>query len=65
MKVILLKDVKGITTPYEADNVYHAYHLYIIQVEDRKGLYDFLREKILTMYANPCRNKHAAVGMQK
>ena len=27
--------------------------------------YDFLREKILTMYANPCRNKLAAVGMQK
>lgn len=37
------KDVKGIKTPYEASDVYHAYHLYIIQVEDRKGLYDFLR----------------------
>jgi len=37
------KDVKGIKTPFEAVNVYHAYHLYIIQVEDRKGLYDFLR----------------------
>ncbi|MCC2545232.1 UDP-4-amino-4,6-dideoxy-N-acetyl-beta-L-altrosamine transaminase [Hymenobacter sp. BT175] len=23
----------------------HAYHLYVIQVTDRKGLYDFLREK--------------------
>jgi len=23
----------------------HAYHLYVIQVEDRKGLYDFLREQ--------------------
>ncbi|GAA3996911.1 UDP-4-amino-4,6-dideoxy-N-acetyl-beta-L-altrosami ne transaminase [Hymenobacter fastidiosus] len=23
----------------------HAYHLYVIQVPDRKGLYDFLREK--------------------
>ena len=22
----------------------HAYHLYIIQLEQRKGLYDFLRE---------------------
>jgi dTDP-4-amino-4,6-dideoxygalactose transaminase len=22
----------------------HAYHLYVIQVEDRKGLYDFLRQ---------------------
>ncbi|WP_375433715.1 UDP-4-amino-4,6-dideoxy-N-acetyl-beta-L-altrosamine transaminase [uncultured Hymenobacter sp.] len=23
----------------------HAYHLYVIQIEDRKGLYDFLREQ--------------------
>ncbi|OUJ72700.1 UDP-4-amino-4,6-dideoxy-N-acetyl-beta-L-altrosamine transaminase [Hymenobacter crusticola] len=23
----------------------HAYHLYVIQVEDRKGLYDFLRDR--------------------
>jgi dTDP-4-amino-4,6-dideoxygalactose transaminase len=23
----------------------HAYHLYVVQVPDRKGLYDFLREK--------------------
>lgn len=37
------KDVNGIKTPFEAADVYHAYHLYIIQVEDRKGLYDFLR----------------------
>lgn len=33
-----------IKTPYEASDVYHAYHLYIIQVEDRLGLYNFLRE---------------------
>ncbi len=33
----------GIKTPFEATDVYHAYHLYVIQVEDRKGLYDFLR----------------------
>lgn len=26
-------------------NVSHAYHLYVIQIEDRKGLYDFLRTK--------------------
>ena len=38
------KDIPGIKTPYEASNVYHAYHLYIIQVEDRLGLYNFLRE---------------------
>ena len=27
-------------TPYEAADVYHAYHLYVIQVEDRLGLYN-------------------------
>lgn len=37
------KDVEGIKTPFEADDVYHAYHLYVIQIEDRKGLYDYLR----------------------
>ncbi len=42
-------NVKSIKTPFVADNVYHAYHLYIIQVEDRKGLYDYLKEnKIYT-----------------
>lgn len=38
------KNIEGIRTPYEAEDVYHAYHLYVIQVEDRLGLYDFLRE---------------------
>ena len=37
-------EVSGICTPYVADNVYHAYHLYIIQVADRLGLYNYLRE---------------------
>ena len=32
------------TLPLE-DNVGHAYHLYIIKVEDRKALYESLREK--------------------
>ncbi len=34
-----------IKTPYRAENITHAFHLYIIQVEadKRKGLYDFLR----------------------
>ena len=34
--------IRGITTPYSADNIYHAYHLYVIQVEDRLGLYNYL-----------------------
>lgn len=34
-----------IQTPFRAENITHAFHLYIIQVpaEERKGLYDFLR----------------------
>lgn len=38
------KNVKGITIPKRADDIYHAFHLYIIQVPDRKGLYDYLHE---------------------
>lgn len=36
--------ISGIRTPFVARGVYHAYHLYIIQVEDRLGLYDHLRK---------------------
>lgn len=36
--------IKGIKTPNIESNVYHAYHLYIIQVEDRLGLYNYLRK---------------------
>lgn len=35
-------NVKTIIPPA---NVSHAYHLYVIQIEDRKGLYDYLRTK--------------------
>lgn len=34
-----------IATIIPPDNVTHAYHLYVIQADDRKGLYDFLRTK--------------------
>lgn len=34
-----------VTTIVPPDNVNHAYHLYVIQVDDRKRLYDFLRTK--------------------
>lgn len=37
-------NISGIRTPFVADDVYHAYHLYVVQVEDRKGLYDYLRK---------------------
>ena len=37
------KNVPYITTPEVVSNVIHAYHLYIIQVEDRRGLYEHLR----------------------
>ncbi len=39
--------IKALSTENSALGAYgetgHAYHLYVIQVEDRKGLYDFLR----------------------
>jgi UDP-4-amino-4,6-dideoxy-N-acetyl-beta-L-altrosamine transaminase len=38
------KDISGIITPKISQDVYHAYHLYVIQVEDRLGLYNYLRE---------------------
>lgn len=41
---VAFADVPEIKTPYEAQDVYHAYHLYVIQVEDRLGLYNYLRE---------------------
>ena len=40
----VFENLKQIKTPFVADNVYHAYHLYIIQTEKRKELYNFLRE---------------------
>jgi UDP-4-amino-4,6-dideoxy-N-acetyl-beta-L-altrosamine transaminase len=36
-------NVTAIGTPRTDPNIYHAYHLYVIQVEDRKGLYDYLK----------------------
>ncbi|MCU4177474.1 UDP-4-amino-4,6-dideoxy-N-acetyl-beta-L-altrosamine transaminase [Carboxylicivirga sp. N1Y90] len=35
---------ENIITPKVNDEYFHAYHLYVIQVEDRKGLYNHLRE---------------------
>ena len=39
-----LSDLKGVSLPFVSDQVYHAYHLFIIQVEDRLGLYDYLHK---------------------
>lgn len=38
------KNIPGIKTPSRRDDIYHAFHLYIIQVPDRKGLYDYLHD---------------------
>lgn len=38
------RDIKEIRTPYVAADVFHAYHLYVIQVPDRLGLYNYLHE---------------------
>jgi UDP-4-amino-4,6-dideoxy-N-acetyl-beta-L-altrosamine transaminase len=37
-------DIADIKTPYTAQNVYHAYHLYVIQVENRLDLYNHLHK---------------------
>lgn len=36
-----------VLTPYVADKFSHAYHLYVIQIENRKELYDFLRRNFI------------------
>lgn len=41
---LVFKEIEAIKTPYVSANFYHAYHLYIIQVADRKGLYNYLKE---------------------
>lgn len=33
----------GIKIPWRADDIFHAFHLYVIQVPDRKRMYDALR----------------------
>ena len=38
------KSINGIRTPFVDNNVFHAYHLYIIQVQKRKELYDYLKK---------------------
>ncbi len=40
----LLKNVEGVETPVEPENVYAVYHLYVIQVDDRDGLQRYLQE---------------------
>ena len=38
------KDIKGITTPYQAEGCNSSWHLYTIQVENRREAFDRLRE---------------------
>ena len=38
------KRIADIQTPYASPDVFHAYHLYIIQVPDRLDMYNFLHE---------------------
>jgi UDP-4-amino-4,6-dideoxy-N-acetyl-beta-L-altrosamine transaminase len=37
-------EISEITTPFVAENIYHAYHLYVIKTEKRKELYNYLRK---------------------
>jgi len=38
------RDIEDIKVPFVAADVFHAYHLYIIQVPNRLNLYNYLRE---------------------
>ncbi len=38
-------EFEEITIPYRKKDISHAFHLYVIQIENRKDLYDFLRKK--------------------
>lgn len=38
------ENIPGIKIPKRSDDIFHAFHLYVIQVPDRKGLYDHLHE---------------------
>ena len=38
------RNIEEIKTPFIAPGVYHAYHLYVVQVPDRLGLYNYLHE---------------------
>lgn len=37
-------NISKIKCPYVAEDVFHAYHLYVIQTDDRLGLYNYLKE---------------------
>jgi dTDP-4-amino-4,6-dideoxygalactose transaminase len=41
----LLGGTSGITIPHVADHARHVYHLYVIQVENRNGLRNFLADR--------------------
>lgn len=43
------EEFKGtkVRVPFRAKDIYHAFHLYMIQVDDRKGLYDFMHENMV------------------
>lgn len=38
-----LKGIKGLSTPIISSDVRHAFHLYIVEVSERKKFYDYLR----------------------
>lgn len=38
------KDIEGIVCPYQAEDCHNSYHLYVIKVDNRKAVFDKLRE---------------------
>jgi len=41
----VLADLPGVTLPIEADDVKHAYHLYVVRVQNREQLQQHLKDK--------------------
>lgn len=39
------RDLPGLKIPFRAPDIEHAFHLYVIQVSDRKRMYDWLRSQ--------------------
>ncbi|MDC1174966.1 DegT/DnrJ/EryC1/StrS family aminotransferase, partial [Bacteriovoracaceae bacterium] len=40
-----LEEISSISLPYLPADIYHAFHLFVIQVENRKELYEYLNDK--------------------
>ena len=64
------KDVEGIVCPAQAEECNNSWHLYVVQVADRKRMYDKLRKAgiyanvhYIPVYKHPYYQEHGYVGV--